>query len=153
MLTPVEEIAGEDDDETGRLRKMADDARAYITAFRWCPPIKAMYFADGVGGVVALFLVTFDEMIGGTDDRLWVVVGDLPSVYMVAEIDTAKEALEAYCELMDDWVHAVLVTHDFSGVFPGDAAATPGNAESLQSRLAFLRENVIPDAPTESIDA
>lgn len=154
MLTPVDKIAGVDEEETTLLRAMADQARDYILSFKWSLPIKAMYLADGVGKVIALFLVEFDGEIGGTDNRLWVVVGDLPNAYMVVTEgpNCAKEALEAYCELMDDWVNAVLETHNFENVFPVDAAETVGNAESLRWRLNFLRENIIPSAPTETIN-
>jgi hypothetical protein len=147
MLTPEDEIAGDGDEDTRLLREMAVKARAYITSFHWCLPVRTMYFVDGVGKIVALFLFGFEGKIGGTDEMLWVVVGDVPSVYMIAAPegpDNAKKALEAYCELMDDWVNAVLVTHDFEGVFPVDAAESPANATDLRSRLGFIRREILP---------
>ena len=57
MLTPVDDIEGDEERDTKLLRQMAVEAREYICAFHWCLPIKAMYFADGVGGVIAIFLV------------------------------------------------------------------------------------------------
>ena len=152
MLTPVQNIAGDDEEDTRLLCKMAVKARAYISSFKWCLPIKAAYFADGFGGVVAIFLFEFEGKIAGTDDWLWVVVGDLPSAYMVVGPEDAREALDAYCELMDDWINAVLVTHSFEGVFPVDEAETSGNAEALRSRLAFLRTEIIPHINAESIE-
>lgn len=152
MLTPVEDLAGEDEEETALLREMAVKARDFITAFKWCLPIRATYFADGVGKVIAVFLFKFDGKIGGTDDRLWVVVGDLPSVYMVVGPESAKEATEAYCELMDDWVNAVLVTRDFTDVFPVDAPETRGNGEDLRGRLEFVRREIIPYMSDDPVD-
>jgi hypothetical protein len=145
MLVQIDDIVGDSEEDTKRLHDMAEVARKYITSFRWCLPIKTAYFADGFGGIVALFLFEFDDKIGGTDDRLWVVVGDLPSAYMVVEPrDCAREALGRYCELMDDWIGAVLNAGDFGHVFPVDAAETPGNAEALRTRLQFLRAEIIP---------
>src|SRR5260370_27952817 len=107
MLVPVGQIVGGDEEDTKLLRKMAAEAREYIISFKWCLPIKSMRFADGVGGVIAIFLVEFEGKVGGTDNRLWIVVGDLPSAYMVVEPDDcAKETLEGYCELMNDWIDA-----------------------------------------------
>jgi len=151
MLTPIGNIVGDDEDDTQRLREMAVKARDYITAFKWSLPIRAEFFVDGVGGIVALFLFEFEGMIGGTDDRLWVVVGDLPSAYMVVGPEDARDALEAYCELMDDWINAVLVTGDFNDVFPVEAAKTEGNANSLRRRLRFIRKHILPSFNADSI--
>src|SRR5688572_15136850 len=100
----VSQIRGEDAEDTALLSAMAREARTYITSFDWCPPILQSYLAYGVGGVAAIFLFQFAEKIGGTDQELWVVVGDLPSAYLVViPEDSPKSALGRYCELMDEW--------------------------------------------------
>ncbi len=143
-LTAVEEISGDDEKDAALLREMALSARKFITAHEWCPPIAAMYFADGVGGIVALFVVEFETKIGGTDSRLWVVNGDLPDAYLVVEPnDSAREALERYCLLMDDWIEAVQTNGDFTNVFPVRAKPTAENADLLAHRLDFLRREII----------
>jgi hypothetical protein len=153
MLTPIAEIKGEDEEDTRLLKEMATDARNYVTSFHWCLPIRAMYLADGIGGIVALFLFEFDGKIGGTDDKLWVVVGDLPSAYMIVEPDDcAQEALERYCLLMDDWIAAVRNGDDFEKVYPVSAPRTAEYADMLQSRLDILREDAIPGAPTDPVN-
>ncbi len=65
----VPDISGDDADDTASLLDMARSAREYIKSFAWCPPIKAMYLAHGVGGVVAVFFVEFPRKIKGTDDK------------------------------------------------------------------------------------
>jgi hypothetical protein len=153
MLMPVEAIKGEDEEDTKFLIEMASDARNYITSFSWCLPITAMYLADGIGGIIAIFLAEFAGKIGGTDDRLWVVVGDLPPAYMVVEPDDcAQEALERYCLLMDDWVAAVRGNGDFENVYPVRAARTEEHADMLQSRLGFIRKEIIPEFSTEIVN-
>jgi hypothetical protein len=154
MLTPISEISGEDEEDTRLLKEMAVRARDYITAFHWCLPIREMYLTFGVGHVIALFLFEFEGKIGGTDDKLWVVVGDLPSVYMVLLSDTSpQEALESYCLLMEDWIAAVRSHGDFNEVYPVSAPRTVENADALESRLGYLREHIIPDAPTDIVNA
>ena len=153
MLIPVKEMQGEDEEDTRLLKEMAERARNYITSFPWCLPISAVYFAYGIGKIVALFLFEFDGKIGGTDDKLWVVVGDLPSVYMVVEPNqSARGVLESYCWLMDDWVSAVR-DGDFEGVYPVTAARTEEHADMLERRLAMLRQDISPEAPSELINA
>ncbi len=144
-LIPAEQIVGEDDEETGLLKKMLQEATDYLRAFRWCPPIDQVYLGYGVGGVVAVFLFHFAERIQGTDEWLWVVTGDLPTAYSV--VDQAAEpasALKGYCELMEEWAKAVLGGGSLKGVFPVEAKPTLDNAESLLRRLDFIRTELIP---------
>jgi hypothetical protein len=153
MLVSVEKIVGDCDEDTKLLKELAERATNYIQSFRWCLPIKAMYLAYGIGGIVAVFLVEFEGKIGGTDDRLWIFTGELPSVYMIVEPDdNARDALEGYCDLMDDWIAAVEGDGDLSAVYPVSAAPTQEHADMLRSRLAFIRKEIIPNVPTDSID-
>ena len=140
------DITGDDADDTRLLREMAEEARRYITSHSWCPPQKDLFLACGVGGVIALFLVDFTEKIGGSpDDSLWLVVGDLPSAYFVTENAThPRAALETYCNLMDDWITAVLDDGDLDEVYPVEADPSEQNARELESRLKFLRVEIIP---------
>jgi hypothetical protein len=141
----VPDISGDDADDTASLLDMTRSAREYITAFAWCPPIKAMYLAHGVGGIVAVFFVEFAQKIKGTDDRLWIVVGDLPSAYLVVEPDdNPGDALERYCGLMEDWIAAVRGGSDLNDVYPVTAEPTQENADLLERRVAFLLAEIIP---------
>lgn len=141
----VPDITGDDNTDTASLQQMAKSARDYIASFTWCPPIKATYLASGVGAVVAIFLFKFSKKIQQADDQLWVVVGDLPSAYLVVEEDDSP-ALERYCGLMEDWVAAVRDSGALSEVFPVSTEPTVENAESLERRIAFLLAEIIPRA-------
>ena len=148
LLQRVPHIGGDSEEDTDLLLKMAETARAYIQSFAWCPAIDEILFGDGVGGIVAVFLVRFSSKIGGADDELWVVVGDLPSAYMVVEAGEApSDALAKYCELMEDWAAAVTKRGSLKAVFPVSAPATVENAFLLQQRLRFLREEIIGQPP------
>jgi hypothetical protein len=139
------DVVGDDEADTALLLQMAKSARDYITSFDWCPPINAIHLASGVGGLVAVFLFGFDRKIQGTDDQLWVIVGDLPTAYLVVEPkDSPAQALERYCELMEEWIAAVRDAGELSEVFPVSTEPTPENAESLEKRIAFLLAEMIP---------
>lgn len=139
------DIRGDDDEDTRLLREMAEEGRRYLTSHDWCPPIRNFYLAHGVGGVVALFLVEFTHKIAGSpDDTLWLVVGDLPTAYFVTEnATTVRDALQCYCSLMDDWIAAVLDGRDLEEVYPVEAEPDETNARELESRLQFLRREII----------
>jgi hypothetical protein len=136
---------GDDAADTASLREMATAARDYITSFNWCPPINAGYLASGVGGIAAIFLFELTSKIQDTDDRLWVIVGDLPSAYLVVEPeDSPPEALERYCGLMEDWIAAIRDSTPLDKAFLVAAEPTSENAESLERRIAFLLAEIIP---------
>lgn len=86
-LQRVTDIVRDNANDTALLREMATSARRYITSFNWCPPISACCLAFGVGGIAAIFFFEFTSRILNSDDRLWVVIGDLPSAYLVVELD------------------------------------------------------------------
>jgi hypothetical protein len=137
-------IKGDDPEDTSLLREMAAEARAYMEAFEWCPSIESVHLALGVGGVVGVFLFQFDEVIEDDDDALWVVVGDLPSAYVIVEPDDdGISALERYCELMEDWAFNVLKGRSLEDSFPVEAEATQEHAEMLRQRIVFLRSEII----------
>ncbi|HWU26100.1 MAG TPA: hypothetical protein VN154_06815 [Rhizomicrobium sp.] len=149
MLTQVESIKGEDDEDMRLLMEMAEQARDYVTSFQWCPPIAREWLADGIGGVVAIFLFEFTHKIDG-DDKVWVIVGDLPPAFKAVEPnDTPQSVLDDYCFLMDDWIAAVRTGGSFDDVFPVAAARTEEHARMLESRLATLRDDIIPQFSTD----
>jgi hypothetical protein len=82
---------------------------------------------------------------------LWIVVGDLPSAYLVVvPPDSPQSALERYCSLMEEWVAAVRIGGELSDVFPVRADPTIENATMLAERIAFLRREIIPDMNARS---
>jgi hypothetical protein len=137
-------IEGEDPEDTKLLREMAAEAREYMEEFDWCPAIESIHLALGVGGVVGVFLFQFDEVIEDDDDALWVVIGDLPSAYVIVEPDDdGISALERYCELMEDWASNVLKGSSLDDSFPVDVEATHEHAQMLRQRIAFLRTEIL----------
>jgi hypothetical protein len=142
---PESAISGDSPEDTRSLKDMAKGAREYISSFSWCPPIKELFLARGVGDVVAAFVVHFTQRIRDRDEFLWVIVGDLPSAFLVIDrCKTAGQALQAYCDLMQEWSNAVLEHRELSGIFPVQAQPTAENATLLEKRVRVLRERIIP---------
>jgi len=144
-LTPAEQIAGENAEETGLLKEMLQNATAYLRNFQWCPPIESIYMGCGIGGVVAVFLFHFREPVQGTDEWLWVIEGDLPEAYLVLDqADNPASALELYCNLMEAWAKAVLESRPVKDIFPVNAKPSLNNANNLLKRLNFIRTQLLP---------
>ncbi|HMV86500.1 MAG TPA: hypothetical protein PKA34_25610 [Blastocatellia bacterium] len=143
-VTPVRLMKGDNDKDTSLLSEMFDDASTYITSFAWCAGILESYFGLGVGGVVAVFLFKIRPAAKEIDDWLWVVVGDLPSAYLVT--DNAPNpacALEAYIDEMEEWVKAAISGRSVDALIPVNVNPTLANAQSLKKRLNFLSSKIL----------
>ena len=93
-IVPVSQMIGEDEEETERLLQMESRARAFLSRFEWCASIRELYFGAGIGGIFAVFLAHITPSRPGIDEYLWVVVGDLPSAYLVMDAPpTPRDAL------------------------------------------------------------
>jgi hypothetical protein len=101
----VDQMFAEDEEELRLLQRMAIAARDYLTSFKWCKSIREEYFGDGYGGIVAVFFFHIEPSQPDVDEWLWVVVGDLPSAFLVTDdCNTPSEALEGYIYEMSKWV-------------------------------------------------
>jgi len=138
----------EEEDDSAFLREAYEEAHQYVSWQPWCRGVREEHLGFTIPGVVAVFLVRIWPADPAVDESLWVVVGDLPTAYLVTDnAPNGIDALDGYCELMDEWVAAVRSGRGrakTAGVFPVEAKATRKNADSLASRVAFLREHVIP---------
>lgn len=138
------DIEGDSVEDTKLLRAMADEVRSYLGGFGWCPGIKEIYLAFGIGGIVGIYLAELEDKIGDQDDFLWVIVGDLPTAYLVVDSITPHEVLAMYCELMSEWADTVESGDSLENVFPVAAEPTFENASMLRKRLSFLKEKILP---------
>ena len=144
-VIPISEMAGEDDEETRRLRKMEQTARDFIADFDWCEGVRDFYYGAAVGDVFAVFLAHIRPTQDSIDEYLWIIVGDLPSAYLVTD-DCAnpKEALEGYIWEMRKWVALARTGQETDDVIPVNVPAAPEWAEALGSRLDTLEQKIIP---------
>jgi hypothetical protein len=145
-FAPAEQLAGEDQEDRDLLREMAAEARTYLEGQPWCRRIAELRFGDGIGGVLAVFLAKVVPTRVGVDEWLWVVVGDIPPLYLVTDdIGTPREALEAYVEWRRAWVAAVRERRPLDDLPAVDAPPTRANADDLDGRLDYIERKIIPE--------
>lgn len=144
-ICPLVEMEGECEDETLELVKMYTEAKNFIASHKWCPEIKEEYFGGGIANVVAVFLFRFSSLIKQSDEWLWVIVGDLPSAYLVVDCaSTPSHALSVYCEIMESWADCIISGGDISNEYPVRTTPSEENARALQNRIQILRRDIIP---------
>jgi len=145
LLLSTSAMKGGNPEDTRLLKSMFKEARAYLLSFDWCHEIKESWFGWGVGGVCAVFLFEIIPAKKSVDRWLWVVVGDLPSAYLVLDgSPTPMKALETYVELMQEWVDAVKQGKSTNKLIPVEAEQSVDKADLLERRLIFLRKKVLP---------
>lgn len=127
----------------GKLSKLENAAVNYIRSFAWSGTVLELYRGVHVPGILGIFLVRLRPSAPNVDDWLWVVVGDVPPAYLVAEGNpTPADALEGYIREMRRWVEAVQSGKPVGGLIPVNAPPTPAFAEMLERRLGSLKRSI-----------
>jgi len=138
------EIEGDSEDDTRLLGQMAGQARDYLDSFYWCQRVKRLYLGLGIGGVVAIFLVEVEHDRPEVSDWLWVVIGDLPPLYMPSEVGrNPVAALDAYIGAMEEWIEAVRAGRSLEHVAPVEVEPSDDNADRLERRLNYLDSEIL----------
>ena len=141
-----EKIIGEDEEDTSLLREMADEAVRYVRSQPWCLGLKQKYFADGIGGIVAICLFQVAIKDFDTEKWIWVFTGDIPPAYMLVDsCKTPFAALTQYADGLEAWAKEAEKGRTSSDLMPVNVAPTPEHASMALSRVATLREHVLPD--------
>jgi len=143
-VTPLSAMVGDDEEDTALLRQMSAEARCYLSGHEWCRGILEGYFGLGVGGVVAVFLFRIVPSRQDVDQFVWVVVGDVPPLYITTEdAPNPASALDGYIGAMEVWADAAVNMKSLEGLPPVSAAATPANGLALKRRLEFIDKRVL----------
>jgi hypothetical protein len=145
-VTPAALMRGEDEEETAGLKELLDEATAYLNGFRFHRGIKGAYLGMGVAKILGVFLFEITPAREDVDDKLWVVVGDLPPAYITTEESpNPATALDSYIGAMEEWVEAARAGRSVEGLIPVNVPPTAENAARLESRLRFLDEKILSD--------
>lgn len=139
-----------DEEEEERLRSARAEARTFIESFHWAPPIKDILLAFGLTPDLSLFLVRFSRSIFAPgaqgDNEVWVTVGHWTPVYMETDMKAPAQALELYCELLQDWAESVRDGERLEGGYPFPFSATPQNATAALKHVAIVRKHYFTEA-------
>jgi len=144
-VVPLAQMTGGDHEDTQLLRVMASGAQEYIRSFAWCKAVREVYFGDGYGGVVAVFLFHIEPTQASVDEWLWVISCDVSPAYLVTDsCKTPSQALEGYVDEVLKWVQLAKQGRSSKDVIPLYMPATPENAADVERRLKVLQEAIIP---------
>jgi hypothetical protein len=144
-IIPISQMIGDDEEETRLLHELSERAQAFLSSFAWCVSISEFYFGDGIGGIFGVFFARIQPARPAIDDFLWVIVGDLPSAYLVTDAcKTPSQAMDAYIEEMRKWIALAKKGETSRNVIPVNVPATPEWAKVLEGRLDTLQHEILP---------
>ncbi|MFZ1789089.1 MAG: hypothetical protein WAT92_12280 [Saprospiraceae bacterium] len=125
--------------------KSYQKASHFLKSFDWCMEIKNGWIdrTYSLFDKLGIFLFEIIPINDEIDNFIWIIVGDLPSVYLDASIENAEEAIRTYCDLMEDWYTNVFEGTSIDECYPVNVPATKENAELLSQRIQFIRDKIL----------
>jgi hypothetical protein len=140
------------EDTADEVEAACADAASFLRSHEWCGDLHAQYFAGGEpeNFTVHLFDVEVAEL---GREWLWVCRGKVPSAYLDDSVDSPQDALDAYGELMEDWVSAVRGWGELDDCYPVELEPSEDAAAELDEQLHELAHGLragLLAAPEES---
>lgn len=150
-IDALDQIEGDDEEDTALLIAMAKEGENYLRSFAWCLDIKQGRLSDGFGGIIALlhFQVTIRNV--PDDEWVWIIIGDVPSAYLEAELFvTPHAALQRYLDGLDEWIAAAEAGKPLQDLIPIEVTPSPDLIAQLRPRIKTLREEILPYISNET---
>jgi hypothetical protein len=137
-----------DIEEGNDIPPLYEEAKSFLSNHKWCKKIEKGWYDEGFNVLdkLGVFLFEIKPINDDVDKHIWIIVGDLPSAYLDANVETGKEALETYCDLMQEWADNVLQGCSLEESYPVEAEPTKENAGLLKTRIAFIKRELLMEA-------
>ena len=102
---------------------------------------------------INIFLYEIENEQSSEDNFIWIMVGDLPAIYLdTYSVKTTKQVIENYIDLADDWIHHAESDQSLNDCFPFDTNTSIENINMLKKRIQLLRDNIFPNIPDIGYD-
>ena len=123
------------------MNKKASD---YLLSFDWCRKIKTSSIYLNLGPTLCIFIFEIENSASIDDNFLWVIVGDIPSMYLDTHgPKSTVEVLEDYINLADDWIAHVKEGKSVKDCYPFRAEPTIEMTDMLEKRSHFIKNTLI----------
>jgi hypothetical protein len=119
-------------------------AEAYLKGFKWCDEIKNCSLYTNIGRVFCIFLFEIENSASREDNFLWVIVGDIPSMYLdTFGPKTTKEVVEEFVGLAEDWIDSIKAGVGVDECYPFNTEPTLELAELLEKKVSFMKSTLM----------
>jgi hypothetical protein len=121
-----------------------EEAESFLNEFAWWRTIFQSEIYINLGATLCVFLFQIDNVASKEDSNLWVIVGDIPPMYLDTHgPQTTKQVVSDYVRLADEWITNVKARQSTKQCFPFKAEPTIEMATLLESRTSFMKEILI----------
>jgi hypothetical protein len=126
------------------LKVIHEEAKNYLLGFKWCTEIKNSFLYTNLGSAFCIFIFEILNSQSNEDDFLWVIVGDIPSMYLdIHGPQTTKEVVEDYIGLAENWIGNVKSGKPVDECYSFNAEPTIELAEFLEKRVSFMKNTLL----------
>ncbi len=133
------------EDNDINLHKHYISAKSYIESFNWVNNVLNCWIGLDIEDILAVFLFQIDSDEDNVDEYIWVVVGDIPSIYVdIQSADNIIDVLECYIYILRQWIDAIENKTSLENCYPVNVEANLENAKKLGVRLDFIENEIIP---------
>ncbi|TCC96774.1 hypothetical protein EZ449_22140 [Pedobacter frigidisoli] len=127
-------------------------AESYLQSFDWCGAIIDSELYSNLGKILCIFLFEIINNQRKEDNYVWVVVGDVPSMYLdIYGPKSTHEVLENYVSLSRDWIYGVENNLNMTDFYPFKEPKSLELARMLRSRTDRIENSVIPNIEDVSL--
>lgn len=151
----IENLPSADTEDTESPAKLRQEAKNFLRWHHWCGPIEQGYLVYRWAGILSLFYFEIKRASPETENKIWVIVGDVPPASMSMEIcPTAIAAIDGYVYELERWVDAVKREQPVEELMPvysrislQPVEPTLEIAQDLERRLSFILTRLLPYMP------
>ena len=133
----------EEIEEFRKIIELSEQGKLYLENFSWCKRIVKCWYDFGIYDKLGVFLYNIEPSNKDVDDFIWVIIGDLPTVYLDKSVKTGNEALKIYCDLMLEWIENVNNNSSLDDCYPVNIEPNIENAELLLKRIDFIKREYL----------
>jgi hypothetical protein len=124
----------------------------YLLGFKWCREIKNSFLYTNLGSIFCIFLFEIENTQSTMDNFLWVIVGDIPSMYLdTYGPKSTTEVLEDYIRLAEDWINHIKGGKSIDECYPFCAEPTIELAELLEAKVSFMKSTLMSNMENVSL--
>jgi hypothetical protein len=126
------------------LKSVYKQAESHLKSFKWCKEIKSAKIYTNLGRIFCIFLFGIENIASNEDNFLWVIAGDIPSMYLdVFGSKTTKEVVKMYVVLAEDWINGIKTGDGVDECYPFNAEPTLELADLLEKKISFMKTTLI----------
>lgn len=124
---------------------LINESRKYLASHReWCGEIYEGWLFTNIGYVICIFLYKIDNLQSPEDNLVWVVVGDLPPMYLdTYNVISTTEVVQNYIALVKEWVENAESGKSLQDCYPLHADNSKDSISMINKRLSMLSNNIL----------